>query len=158
MKMPSVLCSAIKGLALSRRIRSYTELSEMMTFEERFRYLKLSGRVGKETFGQSRYMNQEFYHSDEWRHIRDIVIARDNGCDLGVPGYELHRRLCVHHMNPIAVQDLDYRSDLVCDPEYLITVSYATHQAIHYGDSDSLLVLHPGIRTPNDTCPWKSSS
>lgn len=135
-------------------IRCYSELVLLPTFEERYRYLRLSGAVGQETFGFDRYMNQFFYRSPEWRRVRDIVIARDNGCDLGVDGHEIFGRVLIHHMNPIGPVDIRDRSDLLLNPEYLITTVHETHQAIHYGD-ESLLVTVPIQRTRNDTCPWK---
>lgn len=135
--------------------RTYTELSKLKTFEERFEYLRLDGQVGKETFGFDRIFNQKFYKSDEWRAIRDQVILRDNGCDLGDPDYEIHfQRILIHHMNPISLEDLERRSEILMNPEYLITTTHNTHQAIHYGDEDLLIKL-PRERTKNDTCPWK---
>lgn len=135
-------------------IRTYTELSRLSTFLERYEYLKLDGNVGKTTFGYDRWFNQLFYHSTEWKSVRNEVIVRDNGCDLGVEGYEIHDRVYIHHMNPILLKDIEERSDILLNPEYLITTTFKTHNAIHYGDSD-LLTLDPIIRTPNDTCPWK---
>ena len=136
-------------------IRTYTELSKLKTFEERFEYLRLDGQVGKETFGFDRIFNQKFYKSDEWRAIRDQVIIRDCGCDLGVLGHEIYgQRILIHHMNPISLEDLERRSEILMNPEYLITTIHNTHQAIHYGDEDLLIKL-PRERTKNDTCPWK---
>lgn len=135
-------------------IRTYTELSRLTTFEERFRYLQLSGAVGEETFGFDRYINQAFYKSKEWKAIRDAVIIRDSGCDLGVEGYEIAGRILIHHLNPISRKDIETMSDLLINPEYLICVSHHTHNAIHYGD-ESLLVGNPVVRHKNDTCPWK---
>lgn len=135
-------------------IRNYTELSKLDTFEERYRYLRLSGSVGRDTFGFDRYLNQIFYRSSEWKSVRDKVIIRDNGCDLGIEGYDIHGRIYIHHMNPITVDDIENRSDLLLDPEYLITTTFNTHNAIHYGDED-LLILPPVERTKNDTCPWR---
>lgn len=136
-------------------IRTYTELSKLKTFEERFEYLRLDGQVGKETFGFDRIFNQKFYRSVEWRRIRDQVIIRDCGCDLGVLGHEIYgQRILIHHMNPISLEDLERRSEILMNPEYLITTIHNTHQAIHYGDSDLLIKL-PRERTKNDTCPWK---
>lgn len=135
-------------------IRTYTELVQFSTFEERYEYLRLSGRVGEETFGFDRYLNQLFYRSQEWKSIRDQVIARDNGCDLGVEGYEIHGRVLIHHMNPITKEDILRRSDFLLNPEYLISTVKNTHDAIHYGDA-GLLIGAPIIRTKNDTCPWK---
>lgn len=135
-------------------IRCYSELVLLPTFEARYRYLRLDGVVGKETFGFDRYMNQFFYRSPEWRRVRDIVIARDFGCDLGIAGREICKRPIIHHLNPIRPEDIRERSDLLLNPEYLITTTHETHQAIHYGD-ENLLILPPVERRPNDTCPWK---
>lgn len=135
-------------------IKTYSELSQLPTFEERFRYLKLTGIVGKETFGYDRYLNQLFYSSKKWKAIRDHVIVRDNGCDLGVEGYEIHGRIIIHHMNIITREDIERESEYLLDPEFLITTTHNTHNAIHYGD-ESLLMSKPIERTKNDTCPWK---
>lgn len=135
-------------------IRTYSELSTLKTFRERYEYLRLRGTVGEETFGFDRYLNQIFYKSPEWRSIRDFVILRDNGCDLGVAGYEIYGRILIHHMNPISVEDIYKRSDYLLNPEYLISTVLSTHNAIHYGD-ESLLVTEPVVRSKNDTCPWK---
>lgn len=135
-------------------IRTYSELITFPTFEERFRYLKLSGRVGEETFGFDRYLNQIFYKSPEWLSTRDYVIARDMGCDLGVEGREIVGRILIHHMNPISKEDILRRSKILLDPEYLICTVKNTHDAIHYGD-ESLLVKDPIVRRKNDTCPWR---
>ena len=135
-------------------IRSYSELIHIPTFEERFEYLKLSGAVGKETFGFDRYLNQVFYRSKEWKRVRDLVIVRDNGCDLGIEDREICGRIYIHHMNPISLSDIERKSESILNPEYLICVTHNTHNAIHYGDS-SLLVTAPIERTPNDTCPWR---
>lgn len=135
-------------------IKTYSELITIPTFEERFEYLKLDGRVGAETFGFDRYLNQAFYKSDEWLSIRDYVITRDNGCDLGVEGYEIYGRIIIHHMNPITKEDILQRSKFLIAPEYLITTIKRTHDAIHYSDSN-LLVKAPIERSKNDTCPWR---
>ena len=135
-------------------IRSYSKLIKLQTFEERFDYLKLDGVVGEDTFGFDRYLNQQFYRSREWKHIRDQVIIRDNGCDLGVDGYEIHGRVLIHHMNPISTDDIHTMSDFLMNPEYLICVTHRTHNAIHYGDNN-LIITAPIERTKNDTCPWK---
>lgn len=135
-------------------IRTYTELCEIPTYKERFEYLKLDGSVGKATFGSKRYLNQSFYKSQEWLRVRDIVITRDLGRDLGIIGYDIQGIIHVHHMNPMIVQDVLSHSSDILNPEYLITVSYLTHKAIHYGNED-MLVLDPVVRTPNDTCPWR---
>ena len=135
-------------------IRTYSELIQLPTFEERFEYLRLNGSVGKDTFGFDRYLNQQFYGSSEWRRVRDQVILRDCGCDLGIEGYEIPSRVLIHHMNPISIEDLQSMSDLLMNPEYLICVSHRTHNAIHYGD-ESFIVTTPIERSQNDTCPWR---
>lgn len=136
-------------------LRTYSELITLRTFEERYRYLKLGGRVGEETFGFDRYLNQIFYKSPEWKSVRDFVIVRDHGCDLACPDREiLGSRILVHHMNPISVDDILSRSQFLLDPEYLITTVKNTHDAIHYGD-ENLLFTGPIERTKNDTCPWR---
>lgn len=135
-------------------IKTYSELITIPTFEERFKYLQLNGRVGQDTFGFDRYINQNFYRSREWKRIRDQIILRDNGCDLGLDGYEIYGRIYIHHMNPILVKDIIHQSDFLLNPEYLICTTHNTHNAIHYGD-ESLLITAPIERKPNDTCPWK---
>ena len=135
-------------------IKTYSELILLPTFEERFEYLRLGGRVGEATFGFDRYLNQLFYKSDEWRAVRDFVITRDGACDLGIPGREIYSRVLIHHMNPITKEDILRRSKFLLDPEYLITTIKNTHDAIHYGD-ESILVKPPIERMPNDTCPWR---
>lgn len=135
-------------------IRTYSELITLPTFEERYRYLRLGGRVGKETFGFDRYINQIFYKSDEWLSLRNEIIIRDNGCDLGMPDREIEGRILIHHMNPITVQDVINRTEFLLNPEYLICTIKGTHDAIHYGDESSLILV-PRERTKNDTCPWR---
>lgn len=136
-------------------IRTYTELSRLKTFEERFEYLRLNGKVGKDTFGFDRIFNQRFYKSKEWLNVRDQVIIRDNGCDLGIEGHEIYgQRILIHHMNPFLLEDLEQRADILLDPEYLITTIHSTHNAIHYGDA-TLIYKSPIERSANDTCPWK---
>ena len=136
-------------------VRTYSELSKLATFKERFNYLSLNGQVGKDTFGFDRIFNQKFYTSKEWRHIRDLVIVRDNGCDLGIEGYDIvGQNLIIHHINPISLEDIESKSDILLNPEYLITTTHNTHNAIHYGD-DKLLITGPIQRSKNDTCPWK---
>ena len=135
-------------------IRTYNELMLLPTFEERFKYLKLSGRVGEETFGFDRWINQKFYRSAEWKHLRDQVIIRDNGCDLGVEGREIYGKILIHHMNPITKKDILDRTDLLLNPMYLISVTKQTHDAIHYSD-ESILMKDPIVRSRNDTCPWR---
>lgn len=145
----------------TRIIRTYTELARLPTFEERFRYLKLNGQVGKDTFGFDRMFNQRFYRSEEWKKLRDSVIVRDTGnqntcCDLGVPGCEIYGRILIHHMNPIDLDDILESSKFLLDPEYLIAVSHETHNAIHYGNEQAYLSSRNLIeRRLNDTCPWK---
>ena len=135
-------------------IRTYSELITLPTFEERFRYLKLGGKVGEDTFGFDRYLNQVFYRSAKWKEIRDYVIIRDNGCDLGIEGHEIYKRILVHHMNPITKDDILQRSKFLLDPEYLITTFKRTHDAIHYGNN-SIIFEAPIERRKNDTCPWR---
>lgn len=136
------------------RKRSYSELLQFKTFEERFNYLKLAGEVGDPTFGYDRYFNQQFYHSSEWRRARNRIILRDNGCDLGMPDYEIHGRIYIHHINPITKQDVEEFSDNLLDPNNLICVTFDTHNAIHYGD-ERTLPKTPIERAPGDTCPWR---
>lgn len=135
-------------------VKCYSELITLPTFEERFKYLQLNGQVGKSTFGFDRYLNQNFYRSKEWKSIRNRVILRDNGCDLGVEGYEIHGQILIHHMNPITTADIESMSEYLMNPEYLISTVHNTHNAIHYGD-ENLLITTPIERKPNDTCPWK---
>ena len=135
-------------------IRTYSELIKLPTFEERYAYLRLGGRVGETTFGFDRYLNQMFYKSDEWLAIRDKVIVRDNGCDLGIEGREIESSILIHHMNPISKKDILERSDFLLNPEYLICTIKNTHDAIHYGD-ENLLIKDPIERRKNDTCPWR---
>ena len=135
-------------------IRTYSELSSIKTFDERFEYLKLGGFVGEETFGFNRYINQKFYQSYEWKRVRREVIIRDNGCDLGVDSYEINKGIIIHHMNPITKDDIANITEYLLNPEYLITTMLMTHNAIHYGDV-SLIQSIPIERAKNDTCPWK---
>ena len=135
-------------------IRMYSQLKQLQTFEERYDYLKLGGVVGEDTFGFDRYLNQNFYRSREWKRVRDEVIMRDNGCDLGIDGHEIRGKILIHHMNPITSEDIHRVSDYLLNPEYLICVTHRTHNAIHYGD-ESLIVTAPIERTQNDTCPWR---
>lgn len=135
-------------------IKSYSELIKMNSFDERFEYLKLTGSIGVDTFGFDRIFNQRFYRSVEWRRIRDNVILRDNGCDMGLDGYTIYGKIIVHHMNPITLEDIERITDALIDPEYLICVSHETHNAIHYGDVNSIVRM-PEERRENDTCPWR---
>lgn len=135
-------------------IKTYSEMSYLNTFEDRYRYLKLNGTVGEETFGFDRFINQNFYKSPEWKAVRDFVIVRDNGCDLGVEGFEIREKILIHHMNPILSNDIVNRSEFLLNPQYLISTTLSTHNAIHYGDI-TLLIKSPIERSLNDTCPWK---
>ena len=139
---------------MNTSIKTYSELIKLPTFKERYNYLRLTGYVGEETFGFDRYLNQIFYRSQKWKSIRDYVIVRDNGCDLGVEGHEIFGKIIIHHMNPITIKDIEHESDFLLDPEFLITTIHNTHNAIHYGD-EGLLIDEPLIRTRNDTCPWR---
>lgn len=133
--------------------RSYSELRNIVTFEERFDYLRLDGAVGRSTFGFDRYINQRFYQSYEWKRARRDVIIRDNGCDLGIPGYEIYVEILIHHMNPMSADDIIHGESWIFDPEYLITTTQNTHNAIHFGNENGLprVVLE---RSPNDTKLW----
>lgn len=135
-------------------IKTYSELIQYSTFEDRFKYLSLKGQVGEETYGFDRWINQRFYKSREWKQIRNLIIVRDSGCDLGISGREIRDRIIIHHMNPILLKDITDSTSYLLDPEYLICVSHNTHEAIHYGD-ESLLISEPVERKPNDTCPWR---
>lgn len=141
-------------ILMSTNIKTYSELITIPTYEERFRYLKLDGVVGEETFGFDRYLNQIFYNSDAWKSRRNEIIIRDNGCDMAVDDYEIKGKIYIHHMNPIAITDILTQSDFLLNPEYLVCVAFRTHQAIHYSD-ESLLVTAPVERKPNDMCPWR---
>lgn len=135
-------------------IKCYSELITIPTFIERYRYLKIGGRVGADTFGHDRYLNQVLYHSNEWLDFRDEIIIRDNGCDLAHPEFEIHDRILIHHINPITVEDVLRRDPKIFDPENVISTVLSTHNAIHYGDESQLMLL-PITRTKNDTCPWR---
>lgn len=135
-------------------LRTYSQLIELPTFEERYNYLKLNGAVGEDTFGFDRYLNQQFYRSAKWKRIRDQVIIRDNGCDLGIEDRVIYGKILIHHMNPITERDIIHMTDALLNPEYLICVTHNTHNAIHYGDEDKL-VKAPIVRSKYDTCPWK---
>lgn len=135
-------------------IRTYTELSKFNTFEDRYSYLKLNGQVGSDTFGFDRYLNQALYNSAEWQRVRKQVILRDNGCDLGIDGYDINGKIIIHHMNPINVKDIEERNSEIFNPEYLICVTHKTHNAIHYGDNNLQTFKHVD-RTPGDTCLWR---
>lgn len=135
-------------------IKTYSELITIPTFIERYRYLKIGGRVGEDTFGRDRYLNQILYRSNEWKDFRRDIIIRDNGCDLGCEGYDIYENFMVHHINPITIEDVLNRHPKIFDEENVITTMLNTHNAIHYGD-ESLLITEPIQRTRNDTCPWR---
>lgn len=136
-------------------MRTYTELISLSSFDDRFDYLCLHGGVGEETFGYDRYLNQAFYRSQEWKTLRNKIITRDNGCDLAHPDYEIIGSIYIHHLNPIEKDDVINSTDLLLNPEYLVCVSFNTHQAIHYGNKGLLICPEPIRRRPHDTCPWK---
>ena len=138
-------------------IRYYSELIQLPTFKERFEYLKLSGSVGKATFGYDRYLNQNFYKSQEWKRLRNDIIVRDNGCEMGLEDFEIRGRIFIHHMNPIVDNDIVNVSDYLMNPEYLVCVSHDIHNAIHYGNDDIIRCKDYIPRRPNDTCPWKEN-
>lgn len=149
------MIEVLQGMCTERNdIRTYTDLMALLTFDERFRYLKLDGKVGEATFGFERYFNQRFYNSKEWKTIRRDIIIRDNGCDLAHPDCQIGGRIYIHHMNPITVDDISNYTEYLVNPEYLVCVSFDTHNAIHYGNED---ILHREVveRSPNDTCPWR---
>jgi hypothetical protein len=134
-------------------VRTYHELAQIETFEERFEYLKLKETLGRKTFGFDRWINQRFYKSREWRRAKNYVITRDDGCDLGIPGFEIYSGLLVHHMNPMSVDDIKQNKEWIFDPNFLVTTSHQTHNAIHYGD-ESLLPRGPIERRSGDTTLW----
>lgn len=134
--------------------RSWQELSQYETFEERFDYLNLAGFVGEATFGYDRWINQQFYGSREWKQVREFVILRDEGCDLGVPGYDIHRDILIHHMNPITPDAITHHDPDILNPDFLITTTKRTHNAIHYGNR-SMLPKKYVERSRNDTAPWR---
>ncbi len=136
-------------------MRTYSELIMFATFEERFRYLKLVGEIGEETFGFDRYFNQRLYSSPEWKRVRREVIIRDNGCDLGIPDREIFGKIFIHHMNPMRIEDIEEHNPDIFDPEFLITTTRETHEAIHYGDDSFIEDIKLVQRKPNDTCPWR---
>ena len=155
MKMSMNTDRSSRRVSNDSSIKTYSELITLPTFEERYRYLRLGGRVGADTFGFDRYLNQVVYQRDpRWKNARDVVIIRDNGCDLGIEGREIHGKILVHHMNPITMEDILNGRDWIYDPEFLISTMLTTHNAIHYGD-ENLLMKDPITRSKNDTCPWK---
>lgn len=135
-------------------MKTYTELVSIPTFEERFRYLELEGTVGRETFGFDRYLNQKFYRSEEWKRVRQEVIVRDNGCDLGIEDRPIFGKIFIHHINPISIDDINRKESWILNPEFLISTCKKTHDAIHYSD-ESILFVEPIERKPNDTCLWR---
>ena len=139
---------------IQKDIKTYSDLIKIPTFEGRYEYLKIGGTVGEDTFGFDRYLNQKLYKTPEWISVRNYVITRDAGCDLGIEGHDIVGKVIVHHMNPITVNDILYRKDYVLNPEYLISSSMLTHNAIHYGD-ENLLPQKPVERSRNDMCPWR---
>ena len=139
---------------MASTLRCYRELRRLKTFAERYEYLRIGGLVGESTFGFERYLNQMLYTSSQWKSVRNQIIIRDNGCDLGIEGFEIHDRIYVHHMNPITLEQVENADEVIFDPEYLICVSRQTHNAIHFGDQ-SLLPGLPVERKPGDTCLWK---
>jgi len=136
-------------------MKTYSELIKIPTFDDRFRYLKIGGKVGEDTFGSNRYLNQSFYSSRDWKIIRDYIIARDEGCDLAILDRPIFDKIYIHHINPVLEEDIIKHSDWLFDPEFLICVSFETHNAIHYGDESILYKTKFAIRTPNDTSPWR---
>lgn len=153
LSMPSAAIKSQRILKLINPVRSYSELLQFTTFQERYDYLRLRASVGQTTFGFDRWINQQFYRSSEWKRARDIVIIRDEGCDLGIPGYEIYDRIIIHHMNPIRLEDLDDHDPDILNPEFLIATTHNTHNAIHYGD-ESLLTKPFVERRPGDTRLW----
>jgi hypothetical protein len=134
-------------------MKSYRELRRFDTFDERFEYLSLHGVVCRATFGYDRYLNQALYHSREWKHTKNDIVLRDNGCDLGIQGYEIYGQLLIHHINPITFEDIETGADWVFDPDNLITTKFETHNALHYGNIDTL-PQPPVVRRKSDTCLW----
>lgn len=154
MRTPSMLCAHMEVATL---IRTYSELITIPSFEERYRYLKLNGAVGRETFGADRYANQALYTSPEWKSFRNKMIIRDNGCDMAIADREIFGYIILHHLNPITIEDVLSRSKKLFDPDNVVCVSLTTHNAIHYGDENLLIPTKPTERRPNDTCPWKEA-
>lgn len=140
---------------MNKTIRTYSELIQLATFEERLDYLRLHGKVGADTFGFDRYLNQLFYTSREWRKLRNDIIVRDNGCDLAIPELEIVGQIYIHHLNPLTKDDIINKTEFLLDPEYLICASFDTHQIIHYDNMVPPIKIGPIIRTKNDTCPWR---
>lgn len=134
--------------------RTYTDLIALPTFKERYDYLKLGGTIGEQTFGSKRYLNQKFYHSNEWKKFKQAMIIRDNGCDLGVSGFQINGRIYLHHLNPLTLEEILEHPEAAMDPNNVICTTFDTHNAIHYGELD-ISKYEPIVRTKNDTCPWK---
>lgn len=134
--------------------RTYSELVALPTFKDRYDYLKLDGTIGDQTFGSKRYLNQKFYHSAEWKKFKQAMIIRDNGCDLGVPDYQINGRIYLHHLNPLTIEEILEHPEVAMDPNNVICTTFETHNAIHYGELD-ITNYEPVTRTKNDTCPWK---
>ena len=151
-----MLCVSTVGMVIwmTKSKRSYSELITIPTFKERFQYLKLDGVIGRATFGFDRYLNQNLYHSQEWKRFRRDIIVRDKGLDLACEGFEICGKVLIHHINPIAIEDIVNNNPDIFDYENVVAVSHNTHNAIHYGDEE-LLVAEPIERSPFDTCPWK---
>lgn len=154
MQTQLMLCEIIVEMVIQMNIKTYSELVKFQTFDERFEYLKLNGEVGRDTFGFDRWINQTFYRSSIWKKLRDQIIIRDNGCDLGLNGFEIPRRIIIHHMNPITIRDIELQSDFLLNPDFLICTSHSTHNALHYSD-EQLIIKEPVKRFKNDTCPWR---
>lgn len=153
MRTQSTLCVYTLGSTMSL-LKTYSEMIELPTFEKRYEYLKLDGAVGQDTFGAKRWLNQVFYRSYEWRKLRQEIILRDNGCDLGIDDRIIFGKILIHHINPITMDDINGRKHILFDPENLVCVSHNTHEAIHYGSFDLLVSSTPVVRKPGDTCPW----
>lgn len=142
------------GMTMNRTIKTYRELCQIEDYYERFEYARLYGRVGQQTFGWERYLNQMLYRSPRWRRVRDKVIIRDDGNDLAHKDFPIGGRIYIHHLNPLTAEDIEEDRDIIYDPELLVCVAFDTHQAIHYGDA-GLLPRLPVERRPGDTCPWR---
>ena len=139
---------------MKSNIKTYSDLIQIPSFIERYRYLRLGGKAGEITFGNERYLNQRLYRSPEWKRFRRDIIIRDNGYDLGMEGYSIQGKIIIHHINPITIEDLEQHNPIILDPENAISTIDLTHKAIHYGD-ESILTLDPVVRKPFDTCPWR---
>lgn len=140
-----------------KNTKTYSEMLSYDNFDDRFEYLKLNGNVAEDTFGYNRFINQQFYKSKEWKRVRDQVIVRDNGCDLGIQDKPINGKIYIHHMNPLVLDDISFSTDNLLDPEYLVCVSMNTHNALHYGNINNVKSNIIIERQPNDTCPWKNN-